>query len=120
MSAAASVTFPFHGTEQEFARLYDAIADIDLDVAAYFKGTMGVVEFMTDDFANFRDRFKNRIDVLRRWAGVINQTHHRTAIKRNFAFDIHQTKFVISSARYFVISSEVIVHFPLIISLAIV
>lgn len=60
MSAAASVTFPFDGTEQEFARLYDAIADIDLDIAAYSKGTMGVVEFMTDDFATFKDRVAAR------------------------------------------------------------
>ena len=56
MSAAASVTFPVDGTEQEFARLCDAIADIDLDIGAYSRGTMGVIEFMTDDFETFRDR----------------------------------------------------------------
>ena len=60
MSAVASVTFPFDGAEQEFARLYDAIADIDLDIASYSRGTTGVVEFMTDDFASFRNRVAAR------------------------------------------------------------
>jgi hypothetical protein len=60
MSAVASVTFPFDGTEQEFARLYKGIADLDLEIAAYPKGTTGVVEFMIDDFANFRERVAAR------------------------------------------------------------
>ena len=60
MSATASVVFPYNGTEQEFARLYDAIADIDLDIAAYSRGTTGVIEFMTNDFASFRDRVAAR------------------------------------------------------------
>jgi len=42
MSVVASVTFTFDGTEKEFQRLYDAIADIDLDIAAYSRGTTGV------------------------------------------------------------------------------
>ena len=56
----SAITFPFDGTEQEFARLYDAIADIDLDIAAYSRGTTGVVEFMIDDFASFSDRVAAR------------------------------------------------------------
>jgi hypothetical protein len=56
MSAVASVTFAFDGTEKEFERLYEAIADIDLDTAAYSKGTTGVVEFMIGDFATFKEQ----------------------------------------------------------------
>jgi hypothetical protein len=55
MSAVASVTFKFDGTENEFKRLYDAIAPIDLDIAAYSEGTTGVIEFMIDDFGAFKD-----------------------------------------------------------------
>jgi hypothetical protein len=56
MSAVASVTFAFDGTEKEFERLYNAIADIDLDIAAYSRGTTGVIEFMVDDFAAFKEQ----------------------------------------------------------------
>ena len=55
MSAVASVTFAFDGTEKEFERLYNAIADIDLDIAAYTRGTTGVIEFMIDDFGTFKE-----------------------------------------------------------------
>ena len=60
MSAVASVTFVFDGTQKEFERLYDAIADIDLDIAAYSNGTTGVIEFMIDDFATFKDQVSKR------------------------------------------------------------
>ena len=60
MSVVASVTFAFDGTEQEFERLYDAIADIDLDIAAYSKGTTGVIEFMIDDFATFKEQVASK------------------------------------------------------------
>jgi len=56
MSKVASVTFAFDGTEKEFARLYRAIADIDLDIAAYSKGTTGVIEFMIGDLAAFKEQ----------------------------------------------------------------
>jgi len=56
MSAVASVTFAFDGTEKEFERLYKAIADIDLDIAAYTRGTTGVIEFMIDDFGTFKEQ----------------------------------------------------------------
>ena len=42
------------------SRLYAAIADIDLDIAAYSRGTTGVIEFMTDDFGTFKDRVATR------------------------------------------------------------
>ena len=60
MSSAASVTFAFDGTEKEFQRLYEAIADLDLDIAAYSKGTTGVVEFMVGDFATFKEQVAGR------------------------------------------------------------
>ena len=56
MSAVASVNFAFDGTEQEFERLYDAIADIDLDIAAYSNGTTGIIEFKIDDFMAFKEQ----------------------------------------------------------------
>jgi hypothetical protein len=56
MSAVASVTFSFDGTDDEFKRLYEAIAFIDLDIAAYSEGTTGVIEFMIDDFATFKNQ----------------------------------------------------------------
>ena len=56
MSKSASVTFTFDGTEKEFERLYDAIVDIDLDIAAYSRGTTGVIEFMIDDFGTFKEQ----------------------------------------------------------------
>jgi hypothetical protein len=56
MSAVASVTFTFDGTEKEFQRLYDAIAVIDLDIAAYSRGTTGVIEFMISDFGTFKQQ----------------------------------------------------------------
>ena len=54
MSAVASVTFPFDGSEKEFERLYNAIENLELDIAAYSEGTIGVIEFMIDDFDSFR------------------------------------------------------------------
>ncbi len=66
MSEVVSVTFAFDGTEKEFERLYDAIADIDLDIAAYSKGTTCVMEFMIDDFGTFKERVARksaRLDV---------------------------------------------------------
>jgi hypothetical protein len=56
MNKVASVTFAFDGTEKEFAKLYRAIADIDLDIAAYSKGTTGVIEFMIGDLAAFKEQ----------------------------------------------------------------
>jgi hypothetical protein len=56
MSGVASVTFEFDGTEKEFKRLYEAIAPIDLDIAAYSKGTSGVIEFLIDDFKTFKQK----------------------------------------------------------------
>ena len=56
MSALVSVTFSFDGTEKDFNRLYDAIAPLGLDTAAYSEGTTGVVEFMIDDFETFKER----------------------------------------------------------------
>jgi hypothetical protein len=56
MSAVASVSFSFDGTEKEFERLYEAIADIDLDIAAYSDGATGVIEFITGDLATFKER----------------------------------------------------------------
>jgi len=56
MSAVASVTFAFDGTEQEFERLYNAIGNLDLDIAAYSEGTTGVIEFMIGDFDTFREQ----------------------------------------------------------------
>jgi len=56
MSAVASVTFDFDGTEKEFKRLYDAIAPIDLDIGGYSEGTTGVIEFMIADFGTFNDQ----------------------------------------------------------------
>ena len=60
MSVVASVTFTFDGTKKEFERLYAAIADIDLDIAAYSKGTTGVVEFAVADFAAFKRQVANK------------------------------------------------------------
>jgi hypothetical protein len=54
MSEVASVTFSFDGTENGFRRHYDSIASIDLDIAAYSKGTTGVIEFTITDFAIFK------------------------------------------------------------------
>jgi len=55
VSAVASITFTFDGSENEFKRLYNAItASIDLDIGAYSKGTTGVIEFMIDDFDFFK------------------------------------------------------------------
>jgi hypothetical protein len=54
MAEVASVTFVFNGSEKEFGRLYDAIAPMELDIAAYSKGTTGVIEFMIDDFGTFK------------------------------------------------------------------
>jgi hypothetical protein len=51
----ASITFAFDGTEAEFKRLYKAIADVELDIAAYSEGTTGVIEFMIDDYETFKD-----------------------------------------------------------------
>ena len=56
MSAVASVRFPFDGTKKDFERLYDAIAPLDLDIAAYYEGTTGVIEFMIDDFRTFKEQ----------------------------------------------------------------
>jgi hypothetical protein len=56
MSAVASVTFTFDGSEKEFERLYNAICNLDLDIAAYSEGTTGVIEFMIDDFDTFREQ----------------------------------------------------------------
>lgn len=56
MSAVASVIFTFDGTEKEFERLYNAIEDIDLDIAAYSRGKTGVIEFMIDDFGTFKEQ----------------------------------------------------------------
>jgi hypothetical protein len=64
MSTVASVTFTFDGTKEEFTRLYDAIAPIDLDIAAYSEGTTGVIEFMIEDFEAFK------VQVARKSAGV--------------------------------------------------
>jgi lysophospholipase L1-like esterase len=56
MSAVASVTFTFDGTQKEFEKLYDAITQIDIDIGAYSKGTTGVIEFMIDDFRTFKEQ----------------------------------------------------------------
>ena len=56
MSAVASVKFVFDETEKEFQRLYDAVAPIDLDIAAYSEGTTDVIEFMIGDFVSFKDQ----------------------------------------------------------------
>ncbi len=56
MSAVASVTFAFDGSKKEFERLYNAISNLDLDIAAYSKGMTGVIEFMIDDFDTFKER----------------------------------------------------------------
>ena len=56
MSGVASITFAFDGTESTFQRLYDSISTIDLDIAAYSKGKIGVIEFMIDDFAIFKEQ----------------------------------------------------------------
>ena len=60
MSAVASVTFTFDGTETEFQRLYDAIAPIDVDIAAYSEGTTGVIEFMIGDFGVFKNQVASK------------------------------------------------------------
>ncbi|MBL9155326.1 MAG: hypothetical protein JNK37_22780 [Verrucomicrobiales bacterium] len=60
MSAVASVTFDFDGTDNNFQRLYDAISDLDLDIAAYSEGTTGIIEFMIDDFSTFKKRVAKR------------------------------------------------------------
>jgi hypothetical protein len=56
MSAVASITFAFDGTEQEFERLYHEIGNLGLEIAAYAEGTTGVIEFMIDDFETFREQ----------------------------------------------------------------
>jgi hypothetical protein len=56
MSAVASVTFTFDGTQKGFEKLYNAIADIDLDIADYYRGTTGVIEFMIGDFETFKEQ----------------------------------------------------------------
>jgi len=56
MSAVASIRFAFDGTEKDFQRLYDAIAPIDLDIAAYYEGTTGVIEFIINDFRTFKEQ----------------------------------------------------------------
>ena len=60
MSEVASVTFAFDGSEKEFERLYNAICNLDLDIAAYSEGTSGVIEFMIGDFDNFREQVARR------------------------------------------------------------
>ncbi len=60
MSAVASVTFDFDGTDNSFARLYDAISDLDLDIGAYSEGTTGIIEFMIDDFSTFKEQVAKR------------------------------------------------------------
>jgi hypothetical protein len=60
MSAVASVTFDFDGTENSFKTLYDAISDLDLDIAAYSEGTTGIIEFMIDDFSTFEEQVAKR------------------------------------------------------------
>ncbi len=60
MSAVASVKFVFDGSEKEFQRLYDAIAPIDLDIAAYSEGTTGVIEFMIGDFGAFKNQVASK------------------------------------------------------------
>ena len=60
MSAVASVTFDFDGTDKSFARLYDAISDLDLDIGAYSESTTGVIEFMIDDFNTFKEQVAKR------------------------------------------------------------
>jgi hypothetical protein len=60
MSDVASVTFVFDGSDKEFERLYDVIAPIELDIAAYSMGTTGVIEFMIDDFGTFESLVNKR------------------------------------------------------------
>ncbi|HLX70752.1 MAG TPA: hypothetical protein VKV04_14080 [Verrucomicrobiae bacterium] len=60
MSAVASVTFDFDGTEREFKRLYDAIAPLDLDISTYSKGRTGEIEFMIDDFGTFKEQVSRK------------------------------------------------------------
>ncbi|MEY2575171.1 MAG: hypothetical protein QOF80_658 [Verrucomicrobiota bacterium] len=60
MSEVASVTFEFDGTENSFKTLYDAISDLDLDIAAYSEGTIGIIEFMIDDFSTFEEQVAKR------------------------------------------------------------
>ena len=40
--------------------MYEAISDLDLDIAAYSEGTTGIVEFMIDDFSIFREHVVRR------------------------------------------------------------
>ena len=60
MSAVASVTFDFDGTENSFKALYDSISDLDLDIAAYHEDTTGIIEFMVDDFSTFSEQVAKR------------------------------------------------------------
>ena len=60
MSAVASLTFDFDGSETEFTRLYDALADLDLEIGAFAEGTTGVIEFMIGDFAVFEEHVARR------------------------------------------------------------
>ena len=60
MSDVASITFPFDGTSAGFDRVYDAVADLDLDIGTYAQGTIGVIEFMIDDYGTFKKRVARR------------------------------------------------------------
>jgi hypothetical protein len=54
------ITFDFHGTDNSFETLYDAISDLDLDIGAYSEGTTGIIEFMIDDLSAFKEQVAMR------------------------------------------------------------
>lgn len=60
MSAVASVTFAFDGTEETFAKIYDAICDLGLDIGAYHEKGDGTIEYIVDDFAAFQGQVARR------------------------------------------------------------
>src|SRR5262245_22153748 len=45
-------------------------------------------------FAHLRSWQKNRVDILRAWARLIDQTHYRAVIETNLPPDAHPTQFV--------------------------
>ena len=60
MSDIASITFLFDGTRAGFDRVYDAVANLYLDIGTYAQGTTSVIEFMIDDYDTFKERVARR------------------------------------------------------------
>ncbi|RYD17693.1 MAG: hypothetical protein EOP88_25245 [Verrucomicrobiaceae bacterium] len=64
MADPASITFVFDGSDCEFGRLYEIISSVGLDVGGFSKGSTGVIEFIVDDFDEFKEEVARKSEQL--------------------------------------------------------